>query len=526
MALTRLTKHDKNTAIDLLSNSFDVASLEQMLSWHDAYLGVQEILLATPKSSVKNRIAGLLLNILGDQLVQQKDIRVALANKKHIQAPKSWRPGSKNAIDFVTKLGLSVAFAGIQPIATPDPAEELVAACSLPELFDYQKEVVCKANKTLDNGDSVLISIPTGGGKTRTSIELLLHRLSIKSQTCIFWIAHTEELCMQASECIRQVWASRGQIHNAAIIRLWGGNAAKLINGEIYQATDLLTHMSYKHVFVVGTPKSALNLIENSKQLTWSSILNRQVILLFDEAHRAATPSYRAVLNAVCKKSQTPPEIIGLSATPVRFDYKNSLHSGTKQLSKLFKKLIEPIDTLGGDISPTIALQKKGVLAKLNVKQLPSHHNSMLKLSEQIDKIRNGLSNKQPSLVFTSRVSDSLVLAAHLSEKGLLAESVSSQTTTSDRAGIISAMYNGNIEVLCNCELLTTGFDAPAISEIFLARETNSPVLYKQIIGRGLRGPAIGGNETCQLYLCGIKLPFESYDPNTHEFARYIWNRF
>ena len=33
-----------------------------------------------------------------------------------------------------------------------------------------------------------------------------------------------------------------------------------------------------------------------------------------------------------------------------------------------------------------------------------------------------------------------------------------------------------------------------------MARPTNSIVLYSQIIGRGLRGPSIGGTETCEVY--------------------------
>ena len=33
-----------------------------------------------------------------------------------------------------------------------------------------------------------------------------------------------------------------------------------------------------------------------------------------------------------------------------------------------------------------------------------------------------------------------------------------------------------------------------------MARPTNSIVLYSQIIGRGLRGPAIGGTDTCEVF--------------------------
>jgi superfamily II DNA or RNA helicase len=44
---------------------------------------------------------------------------------------------------------------------------------------------------------------------------------------------------------------------------------------------------------------------------------------------------------------------------------------------------------------------------------------------------------------------------------------------------------------------LTTGFDAPKVSHVVMARPTVSQVLYEQMIGRGLRGPRFGGTATC-----------------------------
>ena len=47
--------------------------------------------------------------------------------------------------------------------------------------------------------------------------------------------------------------------------------------------------------------------------------------------------------------------------------------------------------------------------------------------------------------------------------------------------------------------MLTTGFDAPNTDAVMITRPTNSPVLYSQMIGRGLRGPLIGGTEFCKM---------------------------
>ena len=43
------------------------------------------------------------------------------------------------------------------------------------------------------------------------------------------------------------------------------------------------------------------------------------------------------------------------------------------------------------------------------------------------------------------------------------------------------------------------GFDAPKTDLVFIARPTTSLVLYSQMLGRGMRGPAIGGTENCKV---------------------------
>ena len=55
------------------------------------------------------------------------------------------------------------------------------------------------------------------------------------------------------------------------------------------------------------------------------------------------------------------------------------------------------------------------------------------------------------------------------------------------------------MNILINYEVLTTGFDATNIKCVFITRPTNSVVLYSQMLGRGLRGPLMGGNEYCEL---------------------------
>ena len=56
---------------------------------------------------------------------------------------------------------------------------------------------------------------------------------------------------------------------------------------------------------------------------------------------------------------------------------------------------------------------------------------------------------------------------------------------------ILARLASGETEVVCNCMVLTEGFDLPAIGCIVLARPTKQIGLFRQMAGRGLR-PAPG----------------------------------
>jgi DNA repair protein RadD len=79
---------------------------------------------------------------------------------------------------------------------------------------------------------------------------------------------------------------------------------------------------------------------------------------------------------------------------------------------------------------------------------------------------------------------------------------VSGATRDVTRRRVIGEFKNQSLRVLCNCEVLTTGFDAPRVTHVVIGRPTVSRVLYEQIVGRGLRGPKFGGTETCTIIDC------------------------
>jgi DNA repair protein RadD len=90
-------------------------------------------------------------------------------------------------------------------------------------------------------------------------------------------------------------------------------------------------------------------------------------------------------------------------------------------------------------------------------------------------------------------------MAFLLRQQGVEAAFVSGETRDVSRRKIIGDFKAGRTQVLCNCEVLTTGFDAPRVTHVVMARPTASQLLYEQMVGRGLQGPRFGGTATCQI---------------------------
>lgn len=90
-------------------------------------------------------------------------------------------------------------------------------------------------------------------------------------------------------------------------------------------------------------------------------------------------------------------------------------------------------------------------------------------------------------VVFCCDVKHSQHMAKAMQAHGVRAEAVYGDMDRDERRSTLERFENGPLDVLTNCNVLTEGWDAPATSAILLARPTKSPVLYTQMVGRGLR---------------------------------------
>ena len=110
-----------------------------------------------------------------------------------------------------------------------------------------------------------------------------------------------------------------------------------------------------------------------------------------------------------------------------------------------------------------------------------------------------------------------------LKAKGVKTSQVYAETPKQKRDKEIYNFKSGSTKILINVSVLTTGFDSTNIKCVFIARPTKSIVLYSQMIGRGLRGPKMGGNEDCLLIDMKDNLERFSDENDAFSFFEEYW---
>lgn len=100
---------------------------------------------------------------------------------------------------------------------------------------------------------------------------------------------------------------------------------------------------------------------------------------------------------------------------------------------------------------------------------------------------------------------------------------VTGKTSKRDREDILDRFKKGEIKVVANVGVLTTGFDYPALDTVVMARPTMSLSLWYQIVGRAIR-PCPGKEAGWIVDLCGnIKRFGEVKDLELRDSGRGKW---
>jgi superfamily II DNA or RNA helicase len=447
-----------------------------------------------------------------------------------LEPPRQWA-GSQAALKFVRRIGFPREFAGFEH-PRRSPLLEVEGPPNVPDLHTYQREIVDGLRSLLRgdlDGRRAMISLPTGAGKTRVAVEAIIEALQHDGLTGpILWVAQSDELCEQAVQTWSFVWRGLGPAREPlAISRLWGSNEA--------EPSD-----TPAHVVVAGIQKLQAGCIKDP-EYAWLAEANCVVI---DEAHHSTAPSYTELLDwlGLGRQKQSRP-LVGLTATP----YRGVSEVETDRLVKRYGT--RRLDSIAfGDENPYPILQREGVLAGvehrlmkgtdvvLDAKELEQISRLRVlppraeeELGRSVDRNRRLLAEvlRLPEdwtiLLFATSVDHAQTMAALLTLEGVTAKPITGLTDDGPRRHYIEEFREGRIRVLTNYNVLTQGFDAPAVRAVIVARPTFSPNLYQQMIGRGLRGPLNGGKETCLIVNVEDNVVAYGDDLAFREFE-YLWN--
>jgi len=448
-------------------------------------------------------------------------------------ANSPWRYGSSLTRIFVREFQIPSDYlpnksSSMDSTEIVDPFEDI------PDLLEYQEQIKVKLERILSSeGSRALLHMPTGSGKTRTvldsAIDYFLQNNIFEKQQSILWFAHTEELCNQAIDAFKDIWQKNAD-RSARIVRYWGGYKPML--------------EELRGSFIVGSLQKFYNIVSKEEEI-FKTINECVCLVVIDEAHKALAPTYNKVLSKLTEDNKKV--LIGLSATPGRgaeSDIEN------RELSILFgKTLIAPYFE---GRNPIDALKDMGVLS--NVKRIVRPSKIVINLNEDemeyamsfadlpttvlsrlardnnrnkliISILREQLANNNSCLVFACSVEHSRLLSAAVNFLGFKAAHIDCTMRRGSRRYKIENFKRGKLDVLINYGILSTGFDAPKTKTIIITRPTNSIVLYSQMVGRGLRGPLMGGTEHCDLI--DIKDNYENFGDvdKVYEYFSDYWEK-
>ena len=91
------------------------------------------------------------------------------------------------------------------------------------------------------------------------------------------------------------------------------------------------------------------------------------------------------------------------------------------------------------------------------------------------------------TVCFTVTVAHSMVIRDAFLAAGVSAEHLDGETPEDERTAILARFRAGFTRIVCNCAVLTEGWDCPEASCLILARPTKSRCLWRQMAGRVLR---------------------------------------
>jgi superfamily II DNA or RNA helicase len=332
----------------------------------------------------------------------------------------------------------------------------------------YQREALDAVFAARDRGVSrVLLSLPTGSGKTYTAAHLI--REAALPRT--LFMVHRDELVRQSVAALRRV--------NPALSL----GVIKADQDDIWAEIVVASAQTLARSQRLGRYQRA--------------IAGAPLLFISDECHHDAAPTRRNIIDTLA-----PELLVGLTATARRGDGVG--------LGGVYEEIAFHLSML-----ELIAMGKLARLKGLRIdteEDLDQVHTRAGELAENelagvvntpgrnaliVESWKRHASGRKRTVAFCVDVRHAEALAQAFRDEGVRAETILGTTPAEERQRILGEFHRGEVPVLTNCMVLTEGYDEPAIDCVLMARPTKSSSLYVQCVGRGARISPETGKADC-----------------------------
>ena len=325
---------------------------------------------------------------------------------------------------------------------------------------NMQVEFVSNLQKLRSSGeDKALLISSTGTGKTYASAFALR---DVNPKKALF-LVHREQIAKQAIKSYKNVFGSTKKFG------LLSGNS------KDYEAD---------YLFATMQTMAKQDVQERFGKEEFETII-------IDEVHRAGAPSYQKIMNYF-----TPKFWLGMTASPDRPDgfniyslFDHNIACEIRLQQAMEDDLLSPFHYFGItdiEINGEVFDDNSGVRSFTNLV-------SDTRVKYVIEKAKYyGYSGKRvKGLVFCSRKDEAKELSIKFNERGYQTGVLTGDDSQERREEFIEKLtsedLDAKLDYIFTVDIFNEGVDIPEVNQIIMLRPTESPIIFIQQLGRGLR---------------------------------------
>ena len=359
----------------------------------------------------------------------------------------------------------------------------------------YQQEMLEQLTTERAHGrNRNLLVAATGTGKTVVAAFDYRNTCRIEGgRPRLLFVAHREEILRQALRTYREV--------------LRDPEFGDLLTGS-HQPER------WDHLFATIDSVTSRDLVVTVGADHWHTVV-------VDECHRLAADRFDAFVKAV-----RPSVLLGLTATPERSDgqpiaqYFDARPDGSPAVElrlwhALDLQLLAPFEYYACDDATdfsAVPWDRPG--EREAVDKLVTGNDVRARLVVNEWRRLASEASRSRAIVFCVSVAHAEFMTDWLNRAGLPAACVVGTTPSEERRRAPQRLLSGELCALVTVDLYNEGIDLPMVDTLLLLRPTQSPVLFQQQIGRGLR--LAPGKESC------LVLDFVGQHRNEFRFDRLL----